>query len=210
MGYLKERTGMSNTDFGGTITQNVKNLPGSISNTLSQVDDKIIQPVNNTVDMMVRDPKLLVAVAISVYAPGAGSMIGQSIGLSGTAATVAGNAIMNTALNGGDVKAGVISALVPVIGGEVASKVGNELIKTGMDKIVATTLGSVSGSMAAAIITGGDVKAAAYGGLAANVPAILGSNSTFASLPKPVQATLAAGVAASVTGKDVNAAMLAA
>jgi len=192
----------------------VKKVYSKASNALSKVDDEILQPINKTVDTIVRDPKLLAAVAISIYAPGAGSMIGEYIGLgSGAIGQVAGNTILNTALNGGNTKAGFTSALIPVLGGEVTRTVTSRLMDPStfnMSKVLATSLGSMSGSMAAAIITGGDVKQAALSGLATNIPAILSKNSTFASLPKSVQSTLAAGVSASVTGRDVNAAMLSA
>ena len=107
----------------------VKKVYRKTSNALSKVDDQIIQPINKTVDVIVRDPKLLAAVAISIYAPGTGSMIGEYLGLgSGAIGQVAGNTILNTALNGGNTEAGFKAALVPVLGGEVANTVTSRLM----------------------------------------------------------------------------------
>lgn len=175
--------------------------------------DKVVKPVVNatvqTVETVAKDPKLLAMVAVSIAAPGAGSLIGSSLGLSGTAATIVGNTVINTAFNGGNLEQGLKSALVPVVGGAVAGGVAGELAKSGMNSMVAATVGNVSGAVAVSSLTGQTVEQAARMGVASSVPMVLNSNAQFAALPNTIKASVTAGVQAEIQQKDVSSAMIA-
>lgn len=184
-----------------------------VNQAVNYTADKIIEPVLTTtvktIETVAKDPKLLAMVAISVAAPGAGSLIGSSLGLSGTAATIAGNTLINTAFNGGNLEAGFKSAIVPVVGGTVASGVAGELAKSGMNTMLAATVGNVSGAVAVSSLTGQTVEQAARMGVASSVPMVLNSNAQFAALPNVIKGSITAGVQAEVMQRDVNAAMIA-
>ena len=172
------------------------------------IDDKIIQPVVHTAENILKDPKALFAIALSIAVPGAGTLLGEYIGLSGTAATIAGNTIINTTLNGGDVKKGFVGAVLPHVGSATASFAAQKFVDLGVNQIVATTLGSVSGNVAMSYLAGTDPKTGAAMGLAQSLPMILSQSKTFSTLPKPVQSTLTAGLSASITKQDVTGAVV--
>jgi len=54
----------------------------------------------------------LVPVILAAALPGAGTAIGSALGLTGTAATIAGNTLIQTALNGGDAEKALISSVI--------------------------------------------------------------------------------------------------
>lgn len=54
----------------------------------------------------------LVPIILSAALPGAGTAIGTALGLEGAAATIAGNTLINTALNGGDAEKALVSSVI--------------------------------------------------------------------------------------------------
>jgi hypothetical protein len=173
-----------------------------------KIDDAIIRPVLNTVESIVEDPKKLAMVALSVFAPGAGTALGSALGLTGTAATVVGQAAINTALNGGDVKAGIIAAAIPVVGREIAGTAAASFVESGMDKTLANSAGRVVANAGVAAIRGQDpVEALLSGGLSAGASAVTGNIPGFNDLPDSVKRSITAGVAAELSGGDGSQAM---
>jgi len=115
----------------------------------------------------------LAPVMLGALFPGLGGSIGSALGLgTGTAATVVGQSIVNTVLNGGDLKSGIMAAAIPVVGKEVAGTVAKTFIESGMDKAVANTVGNVVSNTGIALLQGKDpMQALLAGGVSAGVSA---------------------------------------
>jgi hypothetical protein len=174
-----------------------------------KIDDEILQPVKNTVEAIVEDPKKLAAVALAVAFPGAGAALGSALGLgTGVAAQVVGQALINTALNGGDVKAAVISAALPVVGSQVAGEVGKALASTGLDQTVNTVITRAVTQGATAAVLGKDPLAAfVMGGVTAGVNAIVPDIPGYSDLPPAAKNAVNSAIAAKLTGKDAGGAI---
>ena len=78
--------------------------------TVGDAIGAVVEPIGDTLGRLMDDPRQLAMVALSAMAPGAGTALGAALGLTGTAATVVGQAAINAALNGGDAKAAILSA----------------------------------------------------------------------------------------------------
>jgi hypothetical protein len=136
-------------------------------------DDAILQPITNTIEGVISDPKKLAMVALSVMAPGAGTALGTAMGLSGTAATLVGQAAINTALNGGDVKSAIMTAALPVVGKEMAGMASSAFVDAGFDSALANSAGKVVSGAGLAAATGKDpLQALISGGLNEAIPNI--------------------------------------
>jgi hypothetical protein len=135
--------------------------------------------------------------------PGLGTAIGTSIGLTGTAATVVGNAVINTTINGGDIVKGVVSAAIPVLGQEVAGTIASSLVDSGMDKVLANSAGKIISSAGAAAVQGKDpLSALVAGGLSEGIPAITKDIPGFSDLPDFAKKSVNAAITAELSGKD--------
>lgn len=171
-----------------------------------QIDDNIIQPIANTVEAIASDPKKLAMVALSVMAPGAGSALGAAMGLTGTAATLVGQAAINAALNGGDLKSAIISAAIPVVGKEAASLASSAFVDAGFDTALANSAGKVVSGAGLAAATGKDpLQALISGGLNEAVPNITKDIPGFADMPASVKSMINRTVASNLmssTGAD--------
>lgn len=128
---------------------------------------KAWKKVKKTVKKIVKSPifRTLAPVALSVFAPGIGTAIGAKLGLSGAAASMAGNAIVQGGL--GAVTGGKEGALTGALSGAVTGGLGKALgSKLGLSGKTADVVGSalVRGTGSAA--TGrGFVPGAVSGGL---------------------------------------------
>jgi hypothetical protein len=178
-----------------------------------KIDKAIIQPVLNTVEAVIEDPRKLAMVALSVMAPGAGTALGSALGLSGTAATMVGQAAINTALNGGDIKAGIMAAAIPVVGKELASTAATSFMESGMDKALAESAGKVVSGTAISAAQGKDpLSALISGGLSEGTAAVTRDIPGFSDLPDAAKRSINAAVATELSGGDgtqaaVNAAI---
>ena len=171
----------------------------------SKIDDEILQPVKNTVEAIAKDPKKLAAVAIAVAFPGAGAALGAQLGLSGVAAQVVGQTIINTVTNGGDVKAAVISAALPVVGKEVAGTIGSTLAKSGITGSVNTVITDAATRGLTAAALGKDPLAAmVLSGTTSAVNLIAAEIPGFSGLHPSAQSTIKNAVATKLTGGNVG------
>lgn len=187
-------------DVGGAIVGGLEDVGGAIVGGLEDVGETIV----NTIEQVADNPALLAAVAINIVAPGAGTAIGQAIGLSGTAATIVGNAAINTALNGGDVEAGIISAALPIVGGEIAGAAASQFSDLGLSDSLANTAGKITSQAALSAVTGkGDpLSILVSGGLSAGVDAITNEIPGYADLPQVAKQSIKSAVTASLSDRD--------
>ena len=177
----------------------------SVKDVGRKIDDEILQPVKNTVEAIIEDPKKLAAVAISIAFPGAGAALGASLGLTGTAATVVGQTLINTALNGGDVKSAVISAALPVVGQAGANAISTTLTNSGIEGTLNTVITRAATQGATAAILGQDpLTAALLGGVTAGVNAIIPDIPGYSNLPAPAQNAINSAIAAKLTDGNVR------
>jgi hypothetical protein len=187
-------------------------IGGVLEDVVDGVGD-VLEKVGDTIGSIMEDPKKLALVALSIMAPGAGTALGTALGLSGTAATLVGQVAINTAFNGGDVKAAILSAAIPVVGRELAGAASAAFVDAGMDKALAETAGKVVSGAGLAAAQGKDpLDALISGGLSAGTAAITRDIPGFSDLPQAAQRGINAAVAAELSGKDpsqalVNAAM---
>jgi hypothetical protein len=92
----------------GDIGNLVKDTAGNVGNLVKDTAGN----VGKTATAILSDPKQVALIALSVAAPGAGTAIGEAIGLSGTAAAVAGSTVINTVANGGNVNDALKAAVI--------------------------------------------------------------------------------------------------
>jgi hypothetical protein len=169
---------------------------GFVRKIARKIDDEILQPIKHTVEAILDDPKKIAMVALSVFAPGVGTALGSAMGLSGSVATLVGNAAVNTALNGGDVKAGILAAAIPVVGQEAASLAASSFIDAGMDTALAQSAGKVVAGAGIATVQGKDpLSALISGGLSEGTAAITRDIPGFADLPESAKRSINAAVA---------------
>jgi hypothetical protein len=201
MGFLKK------------VEKEVKRAGKSIDKEVNRIgkdiDKAIIQPVVKTVESIIDDPKKLLAVGLSVAFPGAGAALGAKLGLSGVAAQVVGQTLINTAINGGDLKSAAISAATPLMGRAGVNIVAENLAKSGITGTLNSVISNatVAGGTAAAF--GGDPKAAfLLGGSAAAVNLLTPKIPGFNDLPDVAKnATKAALIAEMNKGNGTDAAI---
>lgn len=132
---------------------------------------KAWKKVKKAVKKVVKSPifQTVAPIALSVFAPGIGTAIGAGLGLSGTAASVAGNALVRGglgALTGGKegairgaISGGVSGGLGRVVGQRVAGMAGKQL----SDK-TADVLGSALVQGTGSRLAGGDFASGAVAG----------------------------------------------
>lgn len=171
-----------------------------------KIDDEIIQPVKNTVEAIVKDPKALAGVALSIAFPGAGAALGAKLGLgTGIAAKVAGQALINATINGGDVKAAVIGAVLPVAGKEIAGTLGATLDASNITGTVNNIITRAATQSATAAILGKDpLTAFVMGGVSAGVGAITNDIPGFKDLPAPAQNAISSAIGTKLVKGDVG------
>lgn len=133
-----------------SVVETVGDVVGGAVETVSDVASDFDDLVNDTV------PGGWATVA-TVAIPGAGTAIGTTLGLEGAAATLAGNTLIQTAANGGDLEQGLINAGVGAIGGAIAAP-----ITSFTDSPV---LGNLAGGTASGLLAGQPLEQALTGGL---------------------------------------------
>ncbi len=191
------------SDFEDSVKDVGRSIEDEVRNVGSKIDDEIIEPVKETVEAVISDPKQLLALGISIAFPGAGAFLGAQLGLTGVAAKVVGQAMLNTAINGGDVKSAVLTAAIPVVGSAAASSISSTLAQSGVEGALNRTITNslVQGGTAAAL--GQDPTAAfLFGGVSSAVPAVTSSIPGFNDLPDFAKSAINSGVSAELTGGD--------
>ena len=143
-----------------------------------------------------------IGIALMAY-PGVGTALGSSLGLTGTAAAVVGNAAINTALNGGDVLKGVVTAGIPILGKELAGNVASTLVESGMDKALADSASKIVTNVGMAAVQGKDpLTALINSGVTEATANITKDIPGFAGLSDAEQRSINAAITAELTGKD--------
>ena len=187
----------------------LRQFEDDLKNTGRKLDDEIFQPVKNTIEAIIEDPKKLAAVALAVAFPGAGAALGSALGLgTGVVAQVAGQALINATLNGGDVKAAVIGAVLPIAGKEIAGTLSTTLTNseiTGtLNKVITR---AVTQGTTAAILGKDPLSAALLGGVTAGVNAIVPDIPGYNDLPQAAKNAVSSAIATKLTGGNVGAAI---
>lgn len=173
-----------------------------------KIDDEIFQPVGNLVEAIVDDPKKLFAVGLSIAFPGAGAALGSQLGLTGTLAKVVGQTIINTTLNGGDVKSAVIGAVLPTVGEAGSNIIGQTLTDSGITGTVNTVLTRAVTQGTTAALLGKDPAAAfLLGGVSSGVTALTENIPGFSDLPEFTRNAISSAVVAKFINTDVTTAV---
>jgi hypothetical protein len=173
-----------------------------------KIDDEILQPVKNTVEAIVEDPKKLAAVALAVAFPGAGAALGAQLGLTGVAAQVVGQTLINTTLNGGDVKSAVIGAALPLVGNVGAEAIGQALTNSNITGTLNTVITkAVTQGTTAALLGKDPLTAFVLGGASAGVSLITQDIPGFSELPDVAKNAVNTAVVAQISKGDVGSAV---
>jgi hypothetical protein len=114
----------------------------------------------------------VLAIGLSIFAPGVGTAIGAALGATGAAATVLGGAIVSgtlAELSGGDfvdgaIKGGISAGLAPAVSSTIGSSVASAMADSAFKNVVVNAVTSSATSALTAGLTGGDVGQAAMTG----------------------------------------------
>lgn len=155
----------------------------------------------------------LAPIALNIAMPGVGAAISGALGIGSAAAGAAiGNALLATALNGGDLSAGLKAGLASYAGASLGGLAG-ELAKGGefgsfLSNNPAMLTGLVN-NVTQAAIKGQDVQTALAGSLlSAGISAATSQIEGFKDMPSSVQSTITSGISQALQGKDINVAGL--
>mgnify|MGYP003340471438 FL=1 len=190
----------------GYVEKKVDQATGAVEKIAGKTIDSIgnvIEKVGDTIEAIASDPKKLAMVGLAVAFPAAATTIGSSLGLSGAAASVVGQTLINTAINGGDIEQAVKSAAITYVGAEAAGQIGEMAKNSGASDAIAKTVGtSASQAITAAAMGKDPVLALVAGG--ANVASGLITQEIpgFNNLPDAAQNAVRSAVAADMQGKD--------
>lgn len=155
----------------------------------------------------------LAPIALNFAMPGIGSAIAGALGVGSAAVGSAiGNALLATALNGGDLAAGLKAGLASYAGASLGGLAG-DLAKGGdfgnYLSANPTILSNLVNNVTQTAIKGGDVKAALAGSmLSAGIGAATSQIEGFKDMPVSVQSTIQNGISQALQGKDINVAGL--
>lgn len=185
-----------------------RKLEDEIKDVGRKIDDELLQPVKNTVEAVVEDPKKLLAVGLAIAFPGAGAMLGAQLGLTGTLAQVVGQTIINTTLNGGDVKSAVIGAVLPTVGQTGSNMIAQTLTDSGITGAVNDVITRAVTQGTTAAMLGKDPAAAfLLGGVSSGVAAITENIPGFSELPEFTRNAISSAVVAKFTDTDIGTAV---
>jgi hypothetical protein len=174
-------------------------LTGKVVEPIGQAAGHVIEPIGEAVTSMVDSPKKLAMVALSVMAPGAGTALGTALGLTGTAATVVGQAAINAAINGGDAKSAILAAAVPVVGKELGAAAATQFSDAGLDTALADSAGKIAANTGIAAAAGRDpLQALISGGLHEALPNIVKDIPGYADMPASVQRMINSSIASNL------------
>lgn len=187
----------------GKLRKELRNFEDEVKDLGRSIDDQILQPIKNTVEAVVEDPKMLLAVGLAIAFPGAGAALGAQLGLTGTLAQVVGQTIINTTLNGGDVKSAVIGAVLPTVGQAGSNVIAETLTNSGITDTLNTVITRAVTQGTTAALLGQDPAAAfLLGGVSAGVGAVTESIPGFTELPQAARNAITTAVTAKFA--DVN------
>ena len=178
-------------------------LEDTVNNVGDLVDDTLGN-VGKTVTQLLQDPKSLAILAMNVYLPGSGLLLGTSMGITNVmAAEFIGNMVINTALNGGDINAAAKSAAFQLGGTELAKTVSAGLADATISTATKQVIANTTSAAGIAIIQGKDPMAAiAAGGVAAGVNLITSQYAGFDKLPVASQKAINTTLKGALSGKD--------
>jgi hypothetical protein len=193
----------------GTAKKIGKKLESNVKSLGKKLDKAIIQPVVKTVKTIVKDPRALAGVALTMAFPGAGAFLGAKLGLgSGLAAKTVGNVLLKTALNGGNVKAAVISSAIPLLGQSAGNLIGKTLDSSGITGSLNNVITrAATGGLTAAALGKDPVAAMTFGGISAALPLVTAQIPGFGDLPDAAKSALTKTLTAQLTGKDPSQAL---
>jgi hypothetical protein len=150
--------------------------------------------------------KTVLPVALMVFAPGLGTAIGTSLGLTGTAAAVVGSSIVGAgtaAATGGDWKRGAIMGGITGGIGNVAGDAINQGLNLGLSAPMAATLGSGLVGGAAGVVSGDGFKQGALQGAGGQLLKNFAGTGSGTGAPNAFQGAIQSGVDA--TGNMLTA-----
>ena len=189
---------------------------------VEDVTEEVVDTVEKVGDIVVgiiEDPKKLAAVAIAVAFPGAGVAIGESLlgaemaaAIGATATQVIGQTIINTAINGGDLEQGLMTAGVSVMTPALAKQISDNAVAQGIDKTLANAGAKVAaGTVTAAALGQDPLTAFTFGAVDQASNAILNqalSDSEFSkkynALPDAAKVAVSASITSALTGADAS------
>jgi hypothetical protein len=152
-------------------------LEDDLRSTGRWVDSNILQPVVQNITQLVENPRALASIAVNLAFPGLGAAVGSSVlGLVGAssnaiASALIGNTLINTALNKGDIRAGLLQAVGTELGGLAAKEV-SKLVDTSEilgRSIVRATEGAIKSGFTGLARNEDPLKALLTGGLSAGL-----------------------------------------
>ena len=189
---------------------------------VEDVTEEVVDTVEKVGDIVVgiiEDPKKLAAVAIAVAFPGAGVAIGESLigaemaaAIGATATQVIGQTIINTAINGGDLEQGLMTAGVSVMTPALAKQISDNAVAQGIDKTLANAGAKVAaGTVTAAALGQDPLTAFTFGAVDQASNAVLNqalSDSEFSkkynALPDAAKVAVSASITSALTGADAS------
>lgn len=194
MGWVRNNTGIDLTGK-GTL------LGGAIDAVTN-----VVEKVGKVVTSVVEDPKKLAMAALTVAYPGAALNIGSALGLQGAAATAVGNALISTAINGGDISQGVKTAAALYMGGQAAQEIGDLAKASQMDATIANAVSKAGGQAITATALGQDPSLALIAGGANAASGLIAQQiPDFNTWDPTAQRAVQAAISAELQGKDVTA-----
>jgi hypothetical protein len=174
-----------------------------------KLDKAIIQPVTKSIKTIVKDPRALAGVALTMAFPGAGAFLGAKLGLgSGLAAKTVGNVLLKTAINGGNVKAAVLSSAIPLVGNAAGNLIGKTLDSSGITGSLNNVITkAATGGLTAAALGKDPIAAMTFGGVSAALPLVTAQIPGFGDLPDMAKSALTKTLTAQLTGRDPSQAL---
>lgn len=171
-------------------------------------DDGILGDIKDTIGKL--GP--LAPIALSFALPGVGTAIGTALGVSGTAAAIVGNTLVNTALNGGDIGKALSSSLIGATGIE-AGTIAGELAKGGEFGTFLQNnpqyLANLANNVTQTALKGGDVESALGNTLFGTGVSIATSQIPgYDQLAPTVKASVDTAVTQALQGKDITTAAI--
>ena len=152
----------------------------------------------------------LAAPLVLMAVPGIGQMVGSAIlgplGItSTTASALLGNTIINTVLNGGDLKKAVAGSVGTWAGVQVGDIVGGAAAKFFDSASAGKFIGDIASATTRAAVTGGNIEQAALGAATSGALNFVTSKIPgFDSLPNSVKSTITGSISAAMQGKNVD------
>jgi len=219
------------TDSGSAGTAKaVSGVTSSVGQALSDFDKTVgisaisreatnaAAAIGATVEAIANDPKKLAAVGLMIAFPGAASAVGQfllpagaSAALGATGTAIIGQTAINIAANGGDVKQGVISALIQQGAPQLTKYVADSYASEGVSKAVTNWAAKATVDAGIATAMGKDpTSALLFSGTKAATNALMestGINDSLKNLPDSASSAVRAAITAKVMNIDPSKAV---